>query len=94
MFAQLNNWRTTIAGVAAILAALADVLTQIVNKDWDSTRFTADLTGLITGFGLIFARDAVASERDHHIDRVAIGAALEKTAEVKAEVNKVAAKVL
>jgi hypothetical protein len=54
------------------MAALGDVFTQIAQRDWDATRFGADVTGIFTGLGLLFARDSVASEQDHHADRVAI----------------------
>lgn len=72
VFATFSNWRTTLMGVAAIMAALGDIFNQIATKDWDGTRFGADITGLFTGMGLLFSRDAVASEKDHLKDRVAI----------------------
>ncbi|SRR6266550_31120 len=72
MFRKFKNWRTTFMGVAAIMAALADIVSQIAQQDWDSTRFGADVTGFFTGLGLIFARDAVASEEDHRKDRMAL----------------------
>jgi len=82
-----KNWRTTLAGVGAIAAALGDLIAQFTTKDWDATRLGADATGLFTGFGLIFARDAVVSEQEHHEDR-------QKLVATQAVVEKVADKVL
>ena len=53
----LTNWKTTSAGVGAILAALADFLTQVSTKGIDPNRLGADLMGIITGIGLIMAKD-------------------------------------
>ena len=79
IFHRFSNWRTTLLGVAAIMAALGDVFTQIAQRDWDATRFGADVTGIFTGLGLLFARDSVASAQEHHFDRVAIA---ENTADI------------
>ncbi len=76
----LKNWRTTTLGAGAIMTALADFLTQLASNDWDFTRLQADLLGLITGVGLVFARDAVVSEKEHHEER-------QKIAKVAAEVK-------
>lgn len=61
MVSILANWKTTSLGVAAILAALGDVATAIGHGT--SPNIDADVTGLITGFGLIFAGDASASKQ-------------------------------
>jgi hypothetical protein len=52
------NWKTSAAGGALILGALADVLTQFASKTPDGNRLLADVTAFITGVGLIFAKDA------------------------------------
>lgn len=91
MFHTFSNWRTTLLGVAAILAALGDVFTQIAQRDWDATRFGADVTGVFTGLGLLFARDAVASAKDHQVDRVAIAETVAAVIETKEAVQQVAA---
>jgi len=72
LFSRLSNWRTTVLGVAAIMAALGDIATQIAQSDFDSARFGTDITGIFTGLGLLFARDAAASQVAHDEDRVRI----------------------
>lgn len=54
----LVSYKTTLAGVAAILAALADFSAQLATGGLDGTRLMADLTGVATGAGLIFAKDS------------------------------------
>jgi len=53
----LTNWKTTTAGAALIFAGLGDLLTQLSAGSWDGTRLMADITGIISGAGLIFAKD-------------------------------------
>ena len=57
----LTNWKTTAAGVAAILTALADMVTALSQGSISGT-LTADVTGIIAGLGLIFAKDATATK--------------------------------
>lgn len=57
MKSLVANWKTTSAGAALILTALADVLTQVSTGNWDPTRAMADFTSLTGGIGLIFAKD-------------------------------------
>lgn len=52
----MKNWKTTAAGAAAILGALADLATQ-ASTNWDMTRLMADGTAIATGVGLLFAKD-------------------------------------
>lgn len=50
-----KNWKTSLGGLGAILAALADIshgLAAGVPINWQ-----ADITGLIAGAGLLFAKD-------------------------------------
>jgi len=86
LFSTFSNWRTTLLGVAALMAALGDIGTQIAQMDWDATRFGADITGIFTGLGLLFARDSVASERDHVEDRVRISQNQAEIADVQQDV--------
>lgn len=53
----LTNWKTTAAGAAAILGAVADLLTQASTKTWDMNRLLADGAAASAGLGLIFAKD-------------------------------------
>ena len=54
---MLINWKTSLAGAAAVLGALADMVTAASNGQI-SGHLTADITAIITGVGLIFAKDA------------------------------------
>lgn len=51
------NWKTTAAGIGAILTALADILTG-VGHGTITANLTADVTAIIAGIGLIVAKDA------------------------------------
>lgn len=53
----LTNWKTTVAGVAAILGAAADALTQVSTGHVDPTRLYGDAIAVVTGWGLIVAKD-------------------------------------
>lgn len=61
MPAILANWKTSSLGLAAILAALTDVATAIGHGT--APNYQADISGLVTGFGLIFAGDASATTK-------------------------------
>ena len=54
---MLINWKTSLAGAAAILGALTDVATT-ASQGQITGHLTADITAVITGIGLIFAKDA------------------------------------
>lgn len=53
----LTNWRTTAAGAATILAALADVAAQIAAGHADPARLWADGMAIFAGLGLVQAKD-------------------------------------
>jgi hypothetical protein len=53
----MKNWKTTAAGAAMILGAVADVLTQLSNSSWDITRLQLDFTAAAGGVGMLFAKD-------------------------------------
>jgi len=62
MFSNLKisvfgSWKTSFAGLALILGAVADVVTQLSTGALDLNRLWADVTGIITGVGLLFAKD-------------------------------------
>lgn len=52
----LANWKTTAAGIAVILPALADILNIAVGKV-GSGSLTMDVTTIAGGLGLLFAKD-------------------------------------
>lgn len=53
----MTSWKTTLAGVAAMLGALADILTQLASKSIDTGRITTDVAAIAAGIGLLFAKD-------------------------------------
>lgn len=54
---MLTNWKTTAAGVASILTALADLATAFSQGNI-SGNLATDVTAIIAGVGLLFAKDA------------------------------------
>jgi hypothetical protein len=58
MKSALTSYKTTAAGAALILGAAADVLTQLSTGNWDMVRLQADGLALVTGAGLIVAKDS------------------------------------
>jgi len=52
---QMTNWKTTSAGIAAILVVIAHVLVNLSNGDASISQ--ADIMGIITGIGLILGKD-------------------------------------
>lgn len=54
----MKDWKTTIAGVGAILTALGGMLTQLVNGNlFTGTNLQNDIAAIIVGAGLIYASD-------------------------------------
>lgn len=54
----MKDWKTTVAGVAMILGAAADVLHQIATGALDGGHLTADWAAVTGGVGLILAKDS------------------------------------
>jgi len=54
----LMNWKTSLAGAAAILTALGDVLTQLGSGNVGSGAIEKDLLAIIVGVGLLSAKDS------------------------------------
>ena len=52
---SLANWKTTLAGLGAILGAVSHLLVSLSHGD-TSTVFQ-DLTAFVAGVGLVFAQD-------------------------------------
>ena len=61
----MNSWKTTAAGVGAILVALGSALTALFDSDpLTVPDWTAVIAALVVGVGLIAARDnSVTSEQ-------------------------------
>lgn len=53
----MTNWKTTAAGIGAILGALADIATGL-GHGTITTNLTTDVAAIIAGVGLILAKDA------------------------------------
>jgi hypothetical protein len=56
----LANWKTTAAGVAAILAALADMLGAVAHGT--PPNLSADILAIMAGVGLIVAHDGMPAK--------------------------------
>lgn len=52
-----KNWKTTVAGAAAVLGAVAHLLNGFANGDWSMSSLTTDMTAISAGIGLLFAKD-------------------------------------
>lgn len=59
----MKSWKTTLAGVAAILGALSASITQFLAGDI-GTAVTTLTVGIPAGIGLILARDNDKSSED------------------------------
>ena len=59
---MLKSWKTTCAGLAAILTALANILQSIATGT--SCDYQMAITGMLAGFGLLFARDNNKTSED------------------------------
>lgn len=69
---MFKNWRTALLGCGGIIAAIGDLMTQVGEGHFSADRLGSDLIGIFVGLGLLFARDAAVSEREHAIDRAQI----------------------
>jgi hypothetical protein len=62
MLSWTVNWKTTLAGVAAILGAAGDLAHQASTGAIDPNHAWLDITTLASGVGLVFARDAKSTD--------------------------------
>jgi hypothetical protein len=61
----MKSWKTTVAGIAAILTAGGAALTALTdNNPATSPDYAALIAACIAGLGLIFARDNGVSSED------------------------------
>ena len=56
----MKNWRTTTAGIAAILTAVGDIAHGISTGNLSNLQ--TDILAIVTGIGLIFASDAKGNQ--------------------------------
>ena len=52
-----GSWKTTSAGISAIAGSLIVLVFAVINKNVTAELLTGIVTGLLTGIGLIFAKD-------------------------------------
>ena len=71
-YQKFYSWRTSALGGGAIAMAVADLVAQLTHGGIDPNRIGADVTGFITGLGLLFARDSAASDLEHMAEHRAI----------------------
>lgn len=64
----LNNWKTTSAGVAAIVGAGVHLTFAIKNHTADESTWTTSLLSIATGVGLLAAGDAATSVTKQEAD--------------------------
>ena len=61
----MKSWKTTVAGICAILAAVAGALAAELDGDPATTaNWTAVIAAVVAGLGLIAARDNDKSSED------------------------------
>lgn len=61
----MKSWKTTAAGIAAILTAVGSALTAFVDNDPTTTLDVgATIAAIMAGIGLIMARDNNKSSED------------------------------
>lgn len=68
----LSSWRTTLTGASALIFAVADLIVMFHNKDWDGNKLGVDVLAILTGLGLISARDNAVSVQEHAVQAVAL----------------------
>lgn len=57
-----KSWRTTVLGIITILTAVAGVVQAVVDNDpATNPDLTVAVAAVLSGFGLIFAKDAKVS---------------------------------
>lgn len=59
---KMKSWKTTTAGIGAILSALSLIAKSI--HDGDYSQFGVAITGVLSGIGLLMARDNDKSSED------------------------------
>jgi hypothetical protein len=54
---MFSNWKTTLAGVGAILLAAGHLLTSVSTGGFTGNELFADGAAIVTGIGLLFGKD-------------------------------------
>lgn len=51
----MKNWKTTLAGISALLVSMGALLHDVSIGDY--SKAVPELIGIVTGLGLLFAKD-------------------------------------
>jgi hypothetical protein len=54
---MFKNWKTTSAGIVAIISSIVGMIFAIKNKQVTPEVITGCVTGFLAGIGLLFAKD-------------------------------------
>lgn len=84
-YLNFASWRTTAAGAGALVFAIADLVVMVHNKEWDGNKLGMDVLAILTGLGLVSARDNAASLQAHAVQAEEIAQNAVQVAEVKAD---------
>jgi hypothetical protein len=61
---NMKNWKTTSAGISAIVGAITGGYISFKNHTLNEVTVPSYLTALLAGVGLVFARDATTTSVD------------------------------
>ena len=54
----MKDWKTTSAGVLAIVSGIVAIVFSVVNKTFTSESLMSAITGILAGIGLLYTPDA------------------------------------
>lgn len=54
---MFKNWKTTVFGTGGIVTALVDIVSNFATGTPDKINWTIDIPIIMTGLGLLFAKD-------------------------------------
>jgi len=70
----MKNWKTTSGGIAAVAGGIAGLYFSYKNGTLNEGTVTAYITSILTGLGLMFARDSNVSSVDMGLQGVTTNA--------------------
>ncbi len=53
----MTSWKTTAAGIGVITTAISVIANMFTTGVWDPSQIGTAVMGIITGIGLLFAKD-------------------------------------
>ncbi|PYF05053.1 hypothetical protein BJ122_102279 [Rhodopseudomonas faecalis] len=54
---MFTNWKTTVAGIGAILLGAGHIATNVANGTFTGNELFADFGAIVAGVGLLFGKD-------------------------------------